>query len=375
MSDDKKNGGDDDKKRHTPKADTFEGAQVEPVPKSLEFFEWLESLFDGMNQFPEKLMWQVVEGKKLDRPGPQIDSVIYRPKSAKPTREEMVKLCNKIIADCQYDCDVQRRAVTYQVSALHFAKDSDYYARKLIGCTPRKLGSGHPDPRESADDDEVSAEKQLSTQIMRHQEAMVPLLGQGFEGIIDRMDRIIARQQARITELELRCNQQADMIERLQSLKEERDRRGKWDDLKLKSTEQGLGMLMSIAPPMLNQIMGKQIVPTNQSLEAITLRNFVNSLKQEQAEALLGKWENGELLAQGLLTKDQASIFIYVSLCQMDVDRLDELLPGGPHEITNEQMMGVLERGIAMEQLMPLRILFEGRMKKRMQPSSAPATT
>jgi hypothetical protein len=367
--------GDDDKKRHVPKADTFEGAQPEPVPKSIEFFDWLEALFDGMNQFPEKLAWMVVEGKKLDRPGPQIDSVIYRPKSPKPSREEMVKLCNKIIADCQYDCDVQRRPVTYQVQALHFAKDSDYYARKLIGCAPRPLGSGHPAAREN-EEDEISAEKQLSAQIMKHQEAMVPLLGQGFEGIIDRMDRIIARQQTRITELELRCNQQADMIERLQSLKEERDRRGKWDDLKLKSTEQGLGMLMSIAPPMLNQIMGKPVVPTNQSLEAITLRNFVNSLKQEQAEALLGKWDNGKLLEPGLLTEDQASIFIYVSLCQMDVDRLDELLPGGPHEITNEQMMGVLERGIAMEQLMPLRILFEGRMKKRMQPPSAsPATT
>jgi hypothetical protein len=49
------------------------------------------------------------------------------------------------------------------------------------------------------------------------------------------------------------------------------------------------------------------VVPTNQSLEAITLRNFINTLKQEQAEALLGKWENGTCVARGVLTEEQIS--------------------------------------------------------------------
>lgn len=345
--------------------------EQEPVPKNLEFYEWLESLFDGPNQFPEKIAWQAVEGKRRDRLGAVIGNITYRPKSPKPSREELVKLSNKIIADCQYDCDVQRRSVTYQVSALHFAKDSDYYARKLLACEPRKLGSGHPDPRDVDDEEEQSAAVAIPTQVLRHQETMVPLVSESYAALLDRQDRIIVRQQQRITELEQRVNSQADMIERLQSLKEERDRRARWDELKLKTVDKGVGLLMEVAPPMLNQIMGKPVVPTQQSLEAITLRNFINGLAHEQAEALLGKWEDGKCTARGLLSEDQASIFIYVSLCQMPVERIDDLLPGGPHAISNEQMMAVLSQGISMEQLMPLRILFEGRLKKQSPPNGA----
>lgn len=347
---------------------------IDPVPTNLAFFEWLDALFDGQNQFPEKIVWQVVEGKKRDRLGPVVDQIVYRPKSQKPTREELVKLSNKIIADCQYDCSIQRRPVMYQISALHYAKDSNYYARRLLEFEPQRLGSGHPDPRENDDDDEqTSIEKSIPNQIMRHQESMVPIVIDGYQGVMATMERLVARQASRITELEERCNKQADMIERLQSLKEERDRRAKWDDLKLKSVEKGVGFLMEVAPPMLNQIMGKSVVPTSQSLEAITLRNFINGLALEQAEALLGKWDEGKCTARGILSEDQASIFINVSLCQMPVERLDDLLPGGQFEVTNEQMMTVLQQGIQMEQLMPLRLLFEGRLKRRQSPQQGAA--
>lgn len=332
---------------------------VEPVPKNLEFYEWLEGLFDGSNQFPELIQWQVQEKRG---PGPTINKVVYRPKSPKPSREELVKLSNRIIADCQYDCDVQRKTVTYRIAALHFAKDSDPYAQRKIRCEPRPLGSGHEDPRE---EEEESVEKRFSNVLVRHQETMVPQMIEGYGGLLGHMEAIVDRQARRIAELENRCNQQADMIERLQSLREDRDRARRWDEMKIESLGKARDMVLPMLPPMASQMLGKPEVAKGDSLEALTLRNFLGSIKEEQAEMILGKWENEVLVLPGILAEQQASIFIGVALCRLPLDQIDDLLPGGACEISNEQMMAVMGTGVTMPQLLPLRNLFEGRLKRK----------
>ncbi len=346
---------------------------VEPVPKNLEFYEWLEGLFDG-HEFPEKIEWTALD--KGGRPiNPLINKIVYRPKSPKPSREELVKFSNRIIADCQYDCDVQRKTVTYRIAALHFAKDSDPYAQRKIRCEPRPLGSGHEDPRE---EEEESAEKRFSNVLVKHQETMVPQVIEGYGGLLGHMEAIVDRQARRIAELENRVNQQADMIERLQSLREDRERARRWDEMKIESLGKARDMVLPMLPPMASQMLGKPEVAKGDSLEALTLRNFLGSIKEEQAEMILGKWDtsagagNETLVLPGILSEQQALIFINVAQCSMPTDQLDEFLPGATHAITNEQMMAIMGTGLSIPQILPLRNLFEGRLKRKTAAANKP---
>lgn len=366
--DKKKDKKDKDTAPSVPKADTLAGALPEPTPKRPDFFEWLESLFDGSTQFPEKIEWRVIEGKKRDRLGPLIRDIVYKPNAPKPSREEIVALSNKILNDVQYDCDVQRRPVIYQVAALHFVRDSDYYARFLISCSPRALGSGHGAPRDGEEGDgEESEAQRVVNQVLRHQETMVGLFGAAFEGILDRQDRMNERAYDRIERLEARQEKLVDMLERAQSLEVEREEKRMWNRLKIEGVQKTLDMAMVMVPPVIARLTGQKQEPGTETPETLTLKNFMDRLTDEQRDQVFGVY-GGEpdykLLKPGVLSWPQAELFVQIAQCLTPVDRIDELMPGGPLAISMDQIKK-LAAIVPMEQLAPLHLIFEARQRKQ----------
>jgi hypothetical protein len=365
----------DKKEPKVPRSETRAGAQVDPVPKVQEFFEWMEKLFDGSTQFPEKIHVCVVTGKNFEQLRSTIKQIVYGPKEPKPSKERIVALSNELMFLMQRDCDVQRRQVVYGVHASHFSRDPDYYERWIVRCHPKTVHAHDGEPREPDDDvEQPTIVERFGTQVLGHQERMVGLLGAGFEGMLDRDDRTIDRLLKRIAELEDRLEKKNDQLERALSMEMEREERRQWNALKIRGAEKGLDMALSMAPPMINQILGKRVVPTIDSPEAIALRNFFKPkedgglLTQEQSDAAFGAYDQSHNLTRpGVLSLDQARLLFEVAQCRVPVDELDRLMPatGGPLAITQEQIAGLGQCGFSMDQLAPLLLIFETRQRRR----------
>lgn len=352
-----------------------EKAQVEPIPKKAEFFEWLEKLFDGSTQFPEKLDARVVTGSRCEKLGPLIKQIVYGPKEIKPTKEKIVALSNELLFLMQRDCDIQRKQVVYGVFVSHFSRETEYYERWLIRCQPQGVHGGDGEPRED-DEEKPSAEDAFSTHVLRHQERMSGLQIATVEGLLDRMDRILERQDARIEKQDARIERQNEMLEKALSLEADREERRRWGDMKIRGVEKALDMGLGLAPPLLNQLMGKSVLPTNDTSETIALKNFFKLkengglLTKEQTNKAFGVYEENpphQLIVPGVLSTDQAKLLFDVANCTIPPEHLDRLLPGGDMTVSGDQLVALqMNCGFTPEQLMPLQLIFENRMKLRM---------
>ncbi len=357
------------------KGDTREKALVEPVPKRRDFFEWLESLFDGTSQFPEKLELRVVEGKKLDRYGELIEQIVYLPNAVKPSTEKVVALSNKLLSQMQLDCDEQRREVVYGVFAWHFSRESEPYKRFIVRCKPDpKLSRGHESNGYGEDD--VPMSDRFSVQVLGHQERMVGLLGAGYEGMLDRDDRTIDRLLKRIESLEDKNARLVEQLERALSLEDERKTKIMWESVKVKGVERSMDMFIGMAPSLINTLVGRQVLPSQETPETVQLKNYFKSkeeggiLTEEQSEIVFGRYSESpphDTIKRGVLTIEQSKILHDVAFCYVSSDELDKLMPGGPNEITMDQITLLVQSGLTMDQLAPLHMLFQERLKKRSQ--------
>lgn len=350
--------------------DTRDKTDIEPIPKSPALFEWLEKLFDGGSQFPEMISCRVVTGRNYERLGASIKQIIFPPKATKPSRGELVALSNELVGLMQRDADIQRKRVVYGMHVSHKMRDPDFYERYLYPCNPSPLHAGEGVPRPEEDDSPAdrTIEAQFAVQAMGHQERMFALYGGGFEGLLDRMDRINEQQAQAILKKDERIEKLTDMLERALSHEEERREKREWSLLKIRSVEKAVELGLAIAPPLLNQIAGKKLIETSDSQEALTLRNFFKKksegglLTEEQAVLAFGS-DDGK---PGVLAYDQIKLLFDVAHCRAPAEELDKLLPGGPLEITNEQVAALTMRcGFTVEQLVPLHLTFEARMKRR----------
>ena len=350
--------------------DTREKSEIEPIPKSVLLFEWLEKLFDGGSQFPEMISCRVVSGQRYERLGPPIKQIIFPAKATKPSRGELVALSNELVGLMQRDADIQRRRIVYGLHVSHKLRDPDFYERYLYACDPSPLHAGEGVPRPMDDESPVerTLEAQFAVQAMGHMERMFALYGGGFEGLLDRMDRVNEQQAQAITKKDERIEKLSDMLERALSHEEERREKREWSLLKIRSVEKAVELGLTMAPPLLNQIAGRKLIETSDSQEAITLRNFFKKkveggqLTEEQAVLAFGS-DDGK---PGVLAFEQTKLLFDVAHCRAPVEELDKLLPGGSLEITQEQVMALTTRcGFALDQLAPLHTIFAARTKQR----------
>lgn len=366
-------------KKGAPPPSDREKARVEPVPKDEKFFEWLESLFFGAENFPEALDVRVVRGKDYATMGPRIKQYLYPAGRQKPTKEEIVKLSNEILYLIQRDCDVHRKRVVYHVAAIHFARGPEPYERWLLDCQPGATYRNGSSPRHSDGDggdgdgdEEGSVENRFGVQILKHHERLVDLLGGAFEGIMDRMDRMLERSLQRNAQLETRVEKLLDQVERARSLEMEREQQRLWNDVKRDAAKRGLEIGSQIVPPLVNRLIGQSVVES-EPLEVVTLKNFFKEKSEggqftpEEGEAVFGKWDVSDpqsvkLIRPGILTPAQSHVLIKVMSGEMSPAALDQLVPGGSEQILPEQAMA-LQQIFGMERLAPLLLLFQSRQK------------
>ena len=178
-----------------------EKVQVEPVAKKQDFFEWLEKLYDGTTQFPEKLLTCVVKGRYGEQlVNPPIKQIVYRPQAntkksktgdddaseenvsgvlnGKPTREQIVKLSNLLLYLCQRDCDQHGKEMRYGIHAMHFSCDPEIYERSIVRMSPQGIHAKNgeeSEDEEETDDAGRPVHKRYAGQALDHDERMFTL--------------------------------------------------------------------------------------------------------------------------------------------------------------------------------------------------------
>ena len=362
------------------------GVYVEPVPKDRLLFEWLEKLFYTEPEnahFPELIDCRLVSGKHNEKYGPYLKKVQFAPinvaeealkkmpgKTRKPNREQLCSLSNELVFLMQKDCDESRRALTYGVHAWHFTTESEPYTRYVKHMKPQ--GRYSKENGTSEDDDALPMSQRFEGQILGHHERMFNLVGGAFEGMMDRFDRLLDKAHERIEKQDAVIQKQNEMMERALSLQAERDEKMEWTKLKVKSVEKGLEFASSMGPPLLNSLVGKQVIPTNETPETITLKNFFRTVEEgglltkDQVSLAFGEWDESpehNLLKTGVLSLEQGQILFGVAHGKIPVDALDKVLPGGQFGLSQEQAMA-LQKIFTIEQLAPIMLIFESRRNK-----------
>jgi hypothetical protein len=245
------------------KTDEDRQPPVQPVtPNDLEFFSWLETLFFGDAQFPERLEVRLITGPKLERLGGIIKQYNWEPAQSradgpkKPTKEEIVRMSHEIHRRCQQHSDVvgsrMRKVVPifFGVFAWHMGRSPQPYERWLIRCVPDQMysraslstvspgdtggdfGGGGDD-----DDEEEGGALRPSTQALQHIEALHTLYIEAIGGVMDRMDRIAERQSTELELLRGRYERQQRIAEQALSLEADREERRAWNKVKIGVTE------------------------------------------------------------------------------------------------------------------------------------------
>lgn len=367
----------EDKKRKK-NGETFENAPVEVTPRKYEFFEWMEKLFwddPEPAHWPNWIEVNPVAGKDLEKVYPPVKRFDFGGKDdPKPPKPRIAALANEIGFLVQRDADVRGGTAPrrYAVNAWHFGKNDAPYERWIIKVVP---GPAHANGETGSSEDEPkSAQERWNEQKLVQDREMFNLYGGSMEGIIDRLDRIIERQDARIAKQDERIEKQNEMLERALSLEAEREDRRAWNQLKIAGARQGMDMGFAIAPPLLNGLIGKSVIPTQDTLETITLRNFFKtkdqggSLTADQASLAFGAYDDAgqKLLRPGVLSPEQVQVLLDVAFCRAPPDDLDKIMPWGPLAITLEQAAALQSQcGFTMQQLAPIHLIFEARQNKR----------
>lgn len=368
------------------KKDRGERVRVEPTPSNPDFAEWVEKLFydePEVMHCPEHIDLCVVSGRNCDKIGRILTSKHYAPSTAseeatkkmpgklrKPTKAQIVALSNEFLRLAQVDCDQSGKSTVYGVFAWHMAVGADPYASRIIRCRP---SGRYAKEGATEDDEDLPIEKRFSLQSMKHLENMISLLAAGFDGIMDRQDRLNESLMRDNERLRARNNEQQDIMEKLRSNEVEREDRRLMAKLKEEGLRRGLDLASVVIPPLVNQLVGKPVVPA-ENLEIITLREFFKitgqggKFTQEQALAMFGNWDDSvdppRCLQPGILTKDQANLIIGIVQGELSPDELDKLIaPDSPLCVSPEQAMA-LQQHFKMEQLAPILLILEARRKK-----------
>jgi hypothetical protein len=361
-----------------------------PVINDEHLYEFLLALFyddPEPEQFPEHVDLNIVSGKYSSKIEQTIWSKKFAPiraeeyavkhgaGAAKPNREQLAALSNLLLAKMRRDCDESGHARAYAVMAWSTSRsDSPYMS------FPKKMapaGRFARKPGEAEDEDEgLTRGEKFVIQLYTQQQKMFELYGEMLAGLSDRYQRTEERDASEIEKLRKERHSLTEQLERALSLEQDREERRAAFRQKREIIDKGMNVLETYGPSLASSLIGggkKDIIngSAETSDEAEALRNFLRttdeggSLTQKQMIDAFGDWDEntGRLTTPGVLAPEQVLIVVMVSKGQTPPDELDKLMPGGPLEITQPQLMQLVR--VFGAQIEQLKKIFDMRMQKR----------
>lgn len=371
---------DDEKplKDKTEESDFDKDLKKGPVsPVNEDLFNFLDNLFTGEGEFPERIELRTVTGRNKDQYGQQLWQKIFKSGSSKPSRERVVMFTNEIIHRARMRTDATKKECVYVIGAMHHARHDDFYEVHMLTVKPRKnwVNGENGEGAEGGDDEDMPFSTRYNMQMLGHHNQWSSMVMGFMEGLVDRSDRQAAFAFSQLERLQARNIELLEVNMRLVQADDERHERMEKSKMWRENISKGLDMAWGILPPMLSSFKGNNAGwnAGMETSESYTLREFFKDktdggkLTKGEFEKIFGKLsEDGQqVLEAGVLSIPQGKLLAGIASKETSPDRLDDLLPNGPLEITKEQVMSIAESGIPIEVLAPLKMLLDVRMAKR----------
>ena len=369
-----------------------EKIQVEPSPRNPQLLSWLEGLFFGSGDYPQKLEVRLMWGSRHERGGPVIKQIVFPPnmispsdrvdtedkaesgpggkserRKHKPNREELVEVSHDILNRIQLECDAAGKAGVYFILATHLAVSDQPYERFPIRAAPK----GPRLERSEDDEDEeegVNGTKSMNKAFllgMEQNKQMFQLLGSMVEGMVDRSDRALVRAEEALEATRTQLLRQQDVVSRAMDIQSEREMKSDMHKFKIKVMDRGLNMFEGFAPQFLPGLLGgKGANGIVESSESMILKTFLRpieeggQLTEGQVDQVFGMFDDSpemKLVKPGALTEEQGRIIHGVAHLKMPADELEKLVPGGACALTQDQLVSL--RGVfsdSLDQIAPI---------------------
>lgn len=349
-------------------------------PSNEELFNFLDNLFTGEGEFPERIDVRIVKGRNRDQYGRQVKQFIFKSGSVKPSRERVVMMTNDIVLRIRQETDVMRRETDFMIGAMHSARSDDFYEIMTLTVKPTKKWSKSGAELgiigdDNNDDDSVPFSLSYEKAFLSHSNTQSSLMWSMIEGLVDRMERhnsLIFNQLEKVQiqnfgliESHLHLLQAADDRE------EKRERSKMWRENISKAVDHA----WKLVPPVMASLKGNtdSWSEGTESPESMTLSEFFREkssggrLTEQEFEKIFGTTDklSKMIVTAGILSEEQGYLLMGVAQKKVNPNALDALLPGGQCEITPVQSQDIIAAGIPVDVLMPLKLLLDVRVAKK----------
>lgn len=351
---------------------------VVPEPADVATFEFFSSLFTADS------MPQIIELRQAFGQGGRTysEAVIWQKEfrqNTVPSQTEVIELVNKFLDIAQRNCDELGRATGYGFLFKNHLKSDKYYAVWYKKLSP-KSRYVDADGDAGGEDDIVSDAKRRDTLLafsldhMREsdlnerwrQEQFAKSVGD----IIGKYQEMLSMSMNHNLHLMQHNRELVKQNDEAQSHKLERELAAKKEEFRMQMLHDGFNFLKGMVPVAVNQITGKQTIPTADTTESLGIRAFLDSLSKQQAEQLFGELDaSGQPDGNGIFTAEQTQIFAGVASNQMPPSMLDQLFDG-PLAIQGEQVVKA-QSVVSQQQIMPLMGLIMSMKKKQFDGGSS----
>jgi hypothetical protein len=365
-----------------PERPSRDKVQVTPEASRPDLFQFLEKLFDGADQKPERIELRQAYGDGARKYGTVVIQKEYKANAAKPSRELLVSLSNELLDLAQRNCNELRKPYRYAILAKHYAKSDDYYGCFLLSMRPKQPAAEGDDVGHAGDDEDENTDAKRRDSLLDYS---IAHLKQSDENdrwrqdqhatstgdIIEKYQNLVQMLMSQNLEMQREHRELFKTADEALSKKSERDLAVKMQDFKMGMMSDGFKFIQQMAPVVVNKLQGKTPGVGETSAESMAVKSFLEGLSEKQAAALFGDDASGTWTENGIFTHAQAKIFSAVAQCQVAPSELDRLLDG-EHAVREDQIMRA-QTIVASQQFMPLVALVLSRKPKKLEASSTQA--
>lgn len=351
--------------------------QVIPEPARPDLFEFLEKLFDGSENQPDKIELRQAYGPGASKYRKLVIQKDYKPNSAKPSREFLVGLSNELLNIAQNDCNEVGKPQKYGILSKCFKKSNEYYGCFTVSLKPTQPAMDG-DEHGTSDDDEdpVAGDRRRANALLDHslghmkqsdenerwrQEQFSSATGD----LLEKYQNLLQITMQQNLEMQKEHRELYKLADDALSRKADRELAAEMQKFKIGMMENGFQFLQQMAPVVVNRLNGKEASAGEASAESIAIQTFLKGLTNEQGAALFGEIVDGKPQGGGVFTNDQVGIFWRVANLTDPPSALDQLF-AGPTAISEEQIVKA-QTVVSMQQFGPLFALFINRQKKQLE--------
>jgi hypothetical protein len=324
-------------------------------------FEWLEPLFDlsprdtapkgtepakpksQPDSMPASIMMRPVYGRGATEIGPPIDQEDWKPTmSPVPSREKLVELANRFYGKAKQHCSAVGSRSRYGLFAYSHLKGPNAYNVHLFVVFPGPKEYSEKEVGPATDDEDTNKDR-FTRDLMAHTRWMTEQQTEAMAGVAKLQQDIIRQQAETIARQD--SERRAWILASEEALSRKQEREIAAEQAKLKAT---------IFTDMWNNVKG--FLPaiaayaTKGKVGVVEgLKQFMDTLSEEVAIALFGKWENGKRITPGILDEDQCKLLSQLADGVIEPVHMSDFITG----LRVDQMMEA-QRVLSPEQVRSL---------------------